>query len=143
MSDNTLKVFNGELFHTNFRKHRRAFDVLGGLYSTRQFGKRRFLQQQRKQKFDDTFINKAVKIFNNAAGGKDYIVPYGDGSFLLAMAGMDGGSLAHGRWMLLLSKRVRIMMTNEYHITKACSDYKNKELIMRCPKGNAKYYDSR
>ena len=143
MPENALKVFNGELFHNYFRKHRKVFNILGGLYSTRQFDKCCLLQQRTKQLFDDAFINKVVKVFNDTAGGEDYIVAYGDGSFLLAMAGMDGGSLAHGRWMLLLSKRVRIMMTNEYHITKACSNYKNKELIMRCPKGNAKYYDSR
>ena len=143
MSDNTLKVFNGELFRANFIKHRKAFSILGGLYSTRQFGKRRFLQQQRKQKFDDTFINKTVKIFNDAAGCKDYIVAYGDGTFPLAMKGMDGGSSAHGRLMVLLSKRVRIVMTNEYRTTKACPKCKNKELIMQCPKGNAKYYISR
>ena len=78
------------------------------------------MQQQRKLKFDDTFINKAARAFTEAAGGKDYIVAYGDGSFPLAMKGMDGGSSAHGRLMVLLSKRVRIVMTDEYLIIKAC-----------------------
>ena len=67
----------------------------------------------------------------------------GDGSFPLGMKGMDGGSSAHGRLMVLLSKRVRIVMTNEYRTTKACPKCKNKELSMQCPKGNAKYYNSR
>ena len=49
------------------------------------FGKRRFLQQQSKQKFDGQFIDKAVKIFTEAADGKDYIVAYGDGIFPLTM----------------------------------------------------------
>ena len=53
------------------------------------------------------------------------------------MGGMDGGNSAHGRLMVLLSKRVRIVMTNEYRTTKACPNCKNKELSMQCPKENA------
>ena len=37
------------------------------------------LQQQRiKQAFEDDSLNKAVKIFSEAAGGKNLIIAYGD-----------------------------------------------------------------
>ena len=48
MSENTLKVFNGELARNSFRKHRRAFNMPGGLYFTQQFGKCCVLQHQTK-----------------------------------------------------------------------------------------------
>ena len=119
MSENSLKIFNAEVFRERFRVHRQSFNVLQHFYSSRQFGKRRFLQQRQKQRFCDKFINKTVKICTEAAGGDDYVIAYGDGSFPLAMKGMDGGSLAHKRLMMLFSKRVRIIMTNEYRTTKA------------------------
>jgi len=67
--------------------------------------------QQRKQCFQDSFINKAVQCFTAAAAGDDFIVAYGDGSFPLTLKGMYGGASAHKRLMKLLSKRVRIVMT--------------------------------
>ena len=52
-----------------------------------------------------------VKSFTEAAGGDDFIVVYGDGSFPLTMNGMARGASAHKWLMVLLSKRVRIVMT--------------------------------
>ena len=68
------------------------------------------MQQWTKQKFDYTFINKVVKIFNDAVGGEDYIVAYGDGSFLLAI----------NIWLVEVQLvGLRIVMTND-RTTKAC-----------------------
>jgi len=36
------------------------------------------------------------------------------------MKGMDGGASAHKQLMMMLSKRVRIVITNEYPTTKGC-----------------------
>jgi len=49
---------------------------------------------------------------------------------------MDGGVSAHNRLMMLLSKRVRIVMTNECRTTKGCPKCKANSLSMKCPKGN-------
>ena len=83
-----------------------------------------------------------MEIFNDATGSGDDIVAHGGGSFPLGMKGIDGGSLARRRLMVLLSNRLIIAMPNEYRTTKACPNYKNKELSLQCPKGNAKYYNS-
>ena len=143
MAENSIKVFDADAFRANFRVHRRSFSVLQYLYSSRKFGKRRFLQQRQKRAFCDKFINKTVNTCTEAAGGEDFIVAYGDGSFPLAMKGMDGGSSAHKRLMMLLSKRVRIVLTNEYRTTKACPKCRNNKLSMKCLKGNSWYYNSR
>ena len=55
-----------------------------------------------KTKFEDKCINKAVNIVTEAAGGKNFIAAYYEGSFPLSMAGMNGGSSVHGRFMVLL-----------------------------------------
>ena len=115
-----LKVFDMRVFETHFVVHRYCYDVLNFLYSTREFGKRRFLFQRRKKCFEDKFINKAVKTLIDAAGSEDFITAYGDGSFPLVMKGLDGSGLAHKRLMMLLSKRTRNVMTNECQTTKAC-----------------------
>ena len=136
------RLISGENFHNHFREQRKAFDLLGALYSTWQFGKQRFLQQRSKQKFDNNFIKKAVKISAETADHKDYIVAYGDGSFPLLMAGMDGWSLAHGRLMVLLSKRVHIAISNEYRTTKAYPKCQNNKYYKQCPRGNCSSYNS-
>ena len=77
-----------------------------------------------------------MKFFNDAAGGEDCIVSYGDGTFPLVIKGTDGGSSDHGQLMVLLSK------TNHILMTKACPNYKNKKVRVQYPEGNAEYYDS-
>ena len=104
------------------------------LYSSRNFGKLWFILQRQKQKFDRKFINKVLEIFEEGAGGNDFVVAYGDGQFPLTMKGC--GSSAHGRLMRLLSKRVRVVMTNEYRTTKACPKCRDKTSSMWQPKGN-------
>ena len=67
--------------------------------------------------------------------------PYGDGNFRLTMKGMYGGGSAHRRLMIRLSKRVPVVMTDEYRTTKGCPVCRNYDLKMKCPKGNATYYN--
>ena len=66
-------------------------------------------------------------------------------SFPLVMKGMDGGCSTHKKLMMMLSKRVHIVMTNEYWSTKACPKCKDKTIKMKWSKGNRvsrnwKYY---
>lgn len=75
-----------------------------------------------------------LEIFEEGAGGNYFVVAYGDSQFPLTMKGC--GSLAHGRLMRLLSKRVRVVMTNEYWTTKACPKCRDKTSSMRQPMGN-------
>jgi len=135
MADHLLKEFDLVQYEKNLVIHFNSFDVLTRLYSSRQYRKRRFLFQKRKQRFQDSFVNKAVKCFTEEAGGDD-IVAYGDESFPLTMKGVDGGDSAHKRLMMLLSKRVGIVMTNEYRTTKGCPKCMVNSLSMKCPKGN-------
>ena len=137
MANHSLKVFNLDQFEINYRVRWYSFKIFKPLCSSRQYGNRRFLLQQRKRRFDDKFINKAVNIFTEAAGGDDFIVVYGDGSFPLILKGMDGGDSAHKRLMMLLSKRARIVMTNEHRTTKGCPKFEDKSLSMNCPKGSS------
>ena len=51
----------------------------------------------------------------------------------------DGGESAHRRLMIRLSKRVLVVMTDEYRTTKACPVCKSYYLTIKCPKGNATY----
>jgi len=79
---------------------------------------------------------KRLKCFTQEAGGDDFIVEYGDGIFPLTLKGMGGGASAHRRLMMLLSKIVRIVMTNECRTTKGCPKCVDNSLSMKCPKGN-------
>ena len=90
---------------------------------------------RRKQRFDTTFVNGAVRTFREA-GGDDVVVAYGDGSFPTSMKGMVGGGSAHKRLMALLSKKMRVVLTSEYRTTKACPTCRNKDESMVQPKGN-------
>ena len=128
-------------FELKFKEQFEAFHTLTPFYGSRSFGKQRFLLQRRKQAFDDKFINDAVQKFRTAAGTKDFVVAYGDGSFPLTMKGMDGGGSAHARLMRLLSKKVRIVITSEHRTTKACPRCQNRDEDMRQPLGRAKYKD--
>jgi len=136
ISNHSLKEFNLVQYEKNLVFHLNCFDVLTRLHSSRQYGKQQFPFQQRKRRFQDRFINKAIKSFTEAAGGDDFIVAYGDGSFPLTMKAIDGGASGHKRLMMLLSKRVRIVMTNERCTTKGCPKCKVNSLSMKCPKGN-------
>ena len=78
----------------------------------------------------------AVKSYEDT----DSYSAYGDGDFPLSMKGMDGGCSAHKRLMMLLAKRVRIVLTNEYRTTKGCPKCANKEFSMKCPKKNSEYF---
>jgi len=138
-----VKVFDADIFCAHFRVHRRSFSDLKYLYLSRQFGKRRFLRQRQKQQFDDKFINKVVKVFSKAAGTNNFIVAYSDRSFPLAMKGLDFCCSAHERLMMLLSKRVRIIMTNECRTTKAFPKCRDKKLKMKCRIGNSLYFNRR
>jgi hypothetical protein len=106
LSEHTLKGVGLVAFEANFVVQRRSFEVPKHLYGSRSFGKRRFVRQQRRQRFDATFTNSAAAKFRAAAGKDDFVVAYGDGSFPLTIKGMDGGGSAHKRLMTLLSKKV-------------------------------------
>ena len=45
---------------------------------------------------------------------------YSDDNFGLTMKGMDDGGSKHYYLMMQLSKKVRVVMTDEYRTTKAC-----------------------
>merc|ERR1719469_381630 len=134
LSRNSLKGVFIQDFDVRYLETRAGYEVLKQLYSSRNFGKLRFWLHSQKQKFDRVYVNKALRIFEEEAGGNDYVVAYGDGQFPLTMKGC--GSSAHGRLMRLLSKRVRVVMTNEYRTTKACPKCRDKTSSMRQPKGS-------
>jgi hypothetical protein len=71
-------------------------------YSSRSYGKMRFIQERQKQSFTDKLINKFVKTCQKNAGYDYFVVAYGDGNFGLTMKGMDGGRIAHRRLMAWL-----------------------------------------
>ena len=52
----------------------------------------------------------------------DFVVTYGNSNFGLTMKGMvgGGGGSTHRRLMIRLSKRVPVIMTDEYRTTKVC-----------------------
>jgi len=129
LSRNSLKGVFMQDFDARYLETRAGYEILRKLYSSRNFGKLRFRLHSQKQKFDRVYVNKALRIFEEEAGGNDYVVAYGDGQFPLTMKGC--GSSAHGRLMRLLSKRVRVVMTNEYWTTKACPKCRDKTSSMR------------
>ena len=135
MAEHSLKSVGIEGYESNLVVQRRQFEVLKYLYGSRTFAKRRFLLARRKQRFDTTFVNGAVRTFREA-GGDDVVVAYGDGSFPTSMKGMVGGGSAHKRLMALLSKKMRVVLTSEYRTTKACPTCRNKDESMVQPKGN-------
>ena len=59
------------------------------------------------------------------------------------MKGMDGGGSAHRCLMIRFSKRVPVVMTDEYRTTKDCPVCNNYDLNMKCPKRNDTYYNYR
>ena len=124
MAEHSLKSVGIEGYESNLVVQRRQFEVLKYLYGSRTFAKRRFLLARRKQRFDTTFVNGAVRTFREA-GGDDVVVAYGDGSFPTSMKGMVGGGSAHKRLMALLSKKMRVVLTSEYRTTKACPTCRN------------------
>jgi hypothetical protein len=73
LSEHTLKGVGLAAFEANFVVQRRSFEVLKHLYGSRSFGKRRFVRQQRRQKFDATFTNSAAARFRAAAGKDDFV----------------------------------------------------------------------
>ena len=95
MYDYTLKVENLCEYETHYVVHRDSHDALKPLYSSTEFGKRRFLLHRKKQKFDATFINSTVQKFIEGTRSDRFIVAYGNGNFSLSMKGMDGGGSAH------------------------------------------------
>ena len=84
--------------------HRAIFEVLKDVYCSRTFEKQRFLLQQRKHKFDATFINSKVNKFHSVAGD-NIVIAYVDGIFPLTMKGLDGGGSTHKRLIVLISKK--------------------------------------
>jgi len=79
LCENSLKGVFREDFDARYLETRAGYEVLKQLYSSRNFGKLRFILQRQKQKFDRKFVNKALEIFEEGAGGNDFVVAYGDG----------------------------------------------------------------
>ena len=65
------------------------------------------------------------------AGGRDFVVAYGDGDFPLVIKGL--GSSSHKKLMRLLSKKVRIVLTCEFRTTKACPCCRSQTSSMKHP----------
>ena len=61
-------------------------------YSSRSYGKMRFIQERQKQSFTDKLINNFVKTCQKNAGYDDFVISYG---FVLTMKGIDGGGSSH------------------------------------------------
>ena len=113
LCQNSLKgVMNCADFNARYIRVRDASHLLRKVYRSYEYRKWCFRLYQKNQKFDADYVNKTVKAFERETGGENYIVAYGDGSFPLTMKGV--GSSAHKRLMRLLSKRVRVVMTNAY-----------------------------
>ena len=132
-------------FDERYRANKEAFLVLLGLYASRAAAKQRFLIYKKKQRFRATFINDAVRKMEERAGGKDFEVAYGDGSFPVSMKGMIGGGGCHRSLMILLSKRVRVVMTDEHRTTHACPHCRGNAIGRKMihPLGNGFRYDRR
>lgn len=140
LCQNSLKgVYNVGEFEERYGSNLRAYNVLRKVYGSRSYRNWRFKLYKEKKKFDAVYVNEAVAKFEENAGGRDFVVAYGDGQFPLTMKGC--GSSAHARLMRLLSKRVRVIMTNEYRTTKACPRCRNNECSMKQPKGTQVYKD--
>jgi len=133
-SRNSLKVMDVALFEARYREARPAFEVLRGLYGSRTFAKRRFLYARRSQSYDDRLVQTTAKKMAAMAGGRDFVVAYGDGDFPLVIKGL--GSSSHKKLMRLLSKKVRIVLTREYRTTKACPRCRCQTSSMKQPLGN-------
>ena len=103
----------------------------------------RFLMHKMKQRFRAKFIHDAVRKMEERAQGRNFVVAYGDGSFPVTMKGTIGGGGCHRSLMILLSKRVRVVMTDEHQTTHACpycrEEGMNKKMIH--PKGNDLWFD--
>ena len=143
MSEDSLKVADWTIFRENLKIQRKCYEVLKHLYSSNAFTKMSWIRERQKESFTEKFINDFVSKCKQETKGNDFVVAYGNGSFALSMKGMDGGGSSHRRLMILLSKRVRVVMTDEYRTTKACSVCKNFDIKMKCPKGKATYHSHR
>ena len=106
MSNHSLKEFDLVQYEKNLVIHLNSFDVLIRLYSSRQYGKRQFLFQQKTWRFQGRFLNKAIKSFTEAAAGNDVIVAYGNESFLLIMKTMGSGDSVQKRLMMMMLKAI-------------------------------------
>ena len=73
------------------------------------------------------------------------MVAYGDGSFPVSMKGMIGGGGCHRSLMILLSKRVRVVMTDEHRTTHACPRCRENTMKRKMihPLGKDFYYNHR
>ena len=119
-SNNTLKGTTSANFNERYRANKDAFVVLLGLYASRSYAKQRFLMHKMKQRFCAKFIHDAVRKMEERAQGRNFVVAYGDGSFPVTMRGIIGDGGCHRSLMILLSKRVRVVMTDEHRTTHAC-----------------------
>jgi len=143
LSENSLKGVRKANFNNRFLLILSQYDVMSSLYASKGFARQRFLYETRKQRFDAKFTNKCVDTFKRETNLKPFVVAYGDGNFPLSMKGMVGGGSSHKRLMMLLSKRVRVVMTDEYRTTHACPHCRENamDLSMIHPKGKEKYYN--
>ena len=130
MAETSLKVFDWVTFRENLKEHRKSYDVLKNLYLSSTLAKMCWIQERQKQRFTDTFINEFefVSKCKKKTGVDDFVVAYSEGSFGLTMKGMDGGGSAHRHLMIRLSKRVPMVLTDEFRIAKACPVCKNYDL---------------
>lgn len=113
-SNNTPKGTTSMNFDERYRANKDTFVVLLGLYESRAYAKQRFLKPKMKQRFRAKYIHDAVRKMEEKAQVWNFIVAYGDGSFPVTMKVMIGGGGCHRSLMILLSKRMRVVMTDEY-----------------------------
>ena len=86
-------------------------------------------------------MNEFVSRSKQQTGGNHFILAYDDANFGLTVKGIDGGGSTHKRLMMQLSKKVRVIMTDEYRTSKACPVCRVYDLKMECPKGNDDKYN--
>ena len=71
MSDHSLKVCDWETYRANLKIYNECYKVLKNLYSSRSFGKMRFIQERQKQSYTEKLLNKFVNICHKNVRNQD------------------------------------------------------------------------
>jgi len=95
-----------------------AWRVLRTFYGGKAFAKRRFLLARRKQRFEETVVNRLIAQSERGAQ-KPAVFAYGDGQFASSMRGCHGGT-PHARLRRILALKRRVVLVDEYLTTKRC-----------------------
>lgn len=118
LTEASLKTPDPVAFTAALLRQAGAWDVLRTFYGSKTFAKRRFLRARRKQRFEETAVNRLIA---ESERGRDApaVFAYGDGQFASSMRGCHGGT-PHARLRRLLALKRRVVMVDEYLTTKRC-----------------------